>query len=79
MFIVYVLEDETGRFYKGVTNNLEKRLREHKCGHTRTTSRMRGLKVVYKEKFSNFNEARKREVYLKTGAGRKFLKKQLGL
>jgi len=38
---------------------------------------MGDLVVVYTEKYSNFAEARSREVYLKTAAGRRFLKLKL--
>lgn len=58
-----------------MTNNLERRLKEHCNGHTITTSKMKNLGLVYKEIFDNIEEARKREVYFKTAAGRRFLKK----
>lgn len=74
---VYVLKDDAGKYYKGVTNDLQRRLKEHRSGKIITTSRMENLKVVYSEDFDNFKEARKREVYLKTAAGRRFLKKIL--
>ena len=77
MFIVYVLKSSDGRFYKGVTGNLSRRLIEHRAGLTRTTRNMRDIEVVYKEVYANFPEARKREVYLKSSAGRRFLKKLL--
>ncbi|MGB3922096.1 MAG: GIY-YIG nuclease family protein [Minisyncoccia bacterium] len=78
MYTVYVLEDNERKYYKGVTNNLKRRLTEHVGGHSKTTSRMSGIKVVYTEVYDNFNEARKRELYLKSAAGRRFLKKKLG-
>lgn len=61
-----------------MTNNLERRLSEHKSGHTTTTSRMKDLKVVYTEIYDTLKTARKRELYLKSAAGRRFLKKKLG-
>lgn len=78
MFTVYVLGASDGRLYKGMTNNLDRRLREHKSGHTKTTAKMENLVVVYKEIYDNFDEARKRELYLKTAAGRRLIKKVLG-
>ena len=77
MFTVYVLKDDSDKLYKGLTNNLERRLKEHKSGHTVTTSRMVNLKVIYTESFKDFETARKRELYLKSAAGRRFLKKVL--
>ena len=74
MYTVYVLIDENNKMYKGFTNNLERRLKEHKSGHTVTTGKMRNIKLVYTEKYDTLAEARKRELYLKSAAGRKFLK-----
>jgi len=77
MYTVYVLKDKNNKFYKGVTNNIERRLREHRSGHTKTTSKMEKLELVYIEEHSDFKTARKRELYIKSAAGRKFLKKVL--
>lgn len=78
MYYVYVLKDKVGNFYKGLTNNLDRRLKEHKSGQTKTTKKMNGLEIVYFEKYDIFSEARLREKYFKTAAGRRFLKKKLG-
>jgi putative endonuclease len=64
--------------YIGMTGNLERRLREHRAGRTRTTARMGPLAIVHTENFATIEEARKREIYLKTAAGRRYLKQQLG-
>ncbi len=77
MFIVYVLQDENGKFYKGFTNDLARRFSEHVSGQTKTTRKMPGLKIVYTEEYETLTEARAREVYFKTAAGRKFLKNKL--
>ncbi len=74
MYTVYVLKDSNNKFYKGVTNNLQRRLAEHRRGKTKATRSMNNIAVVYTEKFDNFKEARAREVYFKTAAGRRFLK-----
>lgn len=79
MYTVYVLKDDKGRFYKGYTNNLDRRIREHRSGHTKTTSRMKEFRVFYTETYGNIEDARKRELYLKSAAGRRFLKTQTGL
>jgi putative endonuclease len=77
MFTTYILKSQDGKLYKGVTNDLNRRFREHTSGQTRTTSKMNGLEIVYFEKYDKFEEARKREVYFKTAAGRRFLKKNI--
>jgi len=77
MYNVYVLIDENKKLYKGMTNNLERRLMDHKRGHTTTTRRMKNVELAYKEEFDNFKDARRRELYFKTAAGRRFLKKKI--
>ena len=75
MYVVYVLQDNKGKYYKGFTNNLARRFSEHKSGQTKSTKTMSDLKIVYTEEYEILLEARKREVYFKTAAGRRFLKK----
>lgn len=62
-----------------MTNNLSRRLSEHRTGKTVTTARMSNIKVIYKEEYDNFGEARKRELYLKSAAGRRYVKYKLKL
>lgn len=79
MYTTYVLQDNKGKLYKGVTNDLLRRLAEHKRGKTATTARMENLKVVHTEQFDDFPAARKRELYFKSAAGRKYLHKIMGM
>ena len=78
MYTVYVLADSFGKLYKGMTNNLGRRFSEHCRGKTKTTSKMNNLRIIYSENYSSFIIARKRELYFKSAAGRKFLKTVLG-
>ena len=66
MYTVYVLKDKDGKLYKGMTNNFKRRLEEHKGGHTITTSRMKGIELVYSEEFNTVKEARVREKEIKS-------------
>lgn len=77
MYTAYVLKSSDNKLYKGVTNDLARRLQEHNSGQTKTTANMRELEVVYTEIYDTFIKAREREVYFKTAAGRRFLKKVL--
>ncbi len=73
MNYVYVIKSKEGYKYIGSTTNLEKRLFQHRNHLAGWTKRGTEWKVVYLEKFENYSEARKREVWLKSGAGRNFL------
>lgn len=76
MFVVYVLRSNiAAKSYVGVTNNLERRLREHNSGKHAYTKRYTPWEIIHKEEFEEFQEARNREKYLKSASGRKSLKK----
>lgn len=60
-----------------MTNDISRRLNEHRKGGSITTARMVDIQLVYKEEYNTRMEARKRELYLKSAAGRRFLKTKL--
>ncbi len=66
-YFVYILASKKNSvLYIGVTNDLERRLKEHKNKTVKGfTSRYNVDKLVYFEKFSDINEAIKREKRLK--------------
>jgi putative endonuclease len=78
MILVYVLQSEKdGRLYKGMTNDIKRRILEHNSGKHRSTKPYRPWKLIYSEEYETRAEARKREKYLKSGAGREYLHKIL--
>ena len=72
MVTVYVLQGK-GKRYVGITNNLIRRLAEHKSGHTKSAQIIGQFKLLHTEEFPDYNSARKREKFLKSGQGREFL------
>ena len=75
MFYVYVLKSiNFDKFYTGFTSDLVKRLAEHNSGKTKSNKAYVPFEIIYTEEIESREDARKREKYLKTGAGRKFLK-----
>ena len=80
MFLVYVLQSELdGSYYVGMTSNLGQRLRYHNRGKVKSTRSKRPWRVVYQESFTTRLEARSREKYLKSAAGRRYRKSTLRL
>ncbi|MDP4010078.1 MAG: GIY-YIG nuclease family protein [Candidatus Shapirobacteria bacterium] len=75
MYFVYILKSlKTDELYKGITNDLQRRIIEHNSNKN-IGSRGKGpWRLVYFEEHSNRIEARKREKYFKSGSGREFLK-----
>jgi putative endonuclease len=72
MITVYVIQGKSKR-YIGITNNLKRRLAEHRTGKT-TGSRITGdFSLLHTEEFPDHISARNREKFLKSGKGRNFL------
>ena len=78
-FYVYIyISLKDNRLYVGSTNNLERRLKEHKLGEVSSTKHRQPFKLLYYEVYENEKDARMREKYLKSGGrARKNLKIQL--
>ena len=73
---VYILQSmKDGRTYVGSTNNLRRRLKQHNSCKVKSTKHRIPFKVLFTEEFETLMEARKREVWWKSGAGRRKLKK----
>jgi len=77
MYHVYIIENETGNWYIGYTTNLRRRISEHNNHKNVSTSKSKKWRLIYCETYSNKMDALGREKFLKSGAGRRFLKKQL--
>ena len=75
MYILWSLKD-CGT-YTGSARNLFERLKEHNNGRVKSTKGRRPLKLIYFEEFDDYGLARKREMYLKTGAGRDWIKENV--
>ena len=73
MYYIYILKsDANGQFYTGLTENLERRIKEHMDGSNRTTRNGKPWKLIRSEGFTSRIEARQRERYLKSGIGREW-------
>ena len=74
---VYVLRDRTGRHDVGITQHLRRRIKEHNAGRTQADAGRGPFELVYKESHPDHKAARGRERFLKSGAGREWLKRTL--
>jgi len=75
-FYTYVLQCSDGSFYIGQTDNLRRRFAEHESGNISWTAPRRPLRLLHWEEFKSREEAVKREHDLKTGFGRKWIKRE---
>ena len=70
MITVYVIKSQYKKYrYVGITNNFERRLEEH-C---QTKKHYAPFSILVKEEFPDYETARVREKFLKSGQGRKYL------
>ena len=79
MYWIYILEcSDDKSWYIGYTSDLKKRIKEHQSGYGSDTTKKKQIwKLIYCEGYLNIKDAKGREVFLKSGASRGFLKKQL--
>jgi len=78
MFYAYVLRSLThDYFYKGHCEDLQRRLKQHNSGITKSIVPYLPFEIAYFEEFQSEEEAIRREKYFKTSAGRRYLKKKL--
>lgn len=72
---VYVLESKKdGKWYTGCTNDIRKRLVQHRDGKTTSTKGRGPLALIYYEASRNDEDAFNRERYLKSGMGKRYLR-----
>ncbi|MEK7128415.1 MAG: GIY-YIG nuclease family protein [Patescibacteria group bacterium] len=79
MFYVYVLKSQKDEeLYIGSTNDLKRRIKEHKNGKAFSTQFRRPFELIYYEAYKNEKDARLREHALKfRGNARRFLKERI--
>lgn len=76
-YYVYVLQNKDGMFYTGCTKDLKKRYQEH-LDKKSTYTRTRGpYKLIYYEACLHKDDAYRRERYLKTGMGKRYLRNRM--
>ncbi len=78
MYYVYVLiSEKDGKFYTGSIDDLKRRIAEHNAGYSKSTMNRRPLKLIYYEACLTESDARRREHYLKSGMGKKYIRTRL--
>lgn len=78
-YYVYVIQSTKDKnFYVGYTNNIKKRIEEHNNGHVESTKSRIPFKLIYWEGCMSQKDALKREKYLKTAWGKRYIKNRIG-
>jgi putative endonuclease len=73
MITLYVLRGTSGRRHVGITNDLVRRLTEHRSSDTSAGRLLGEFQVIHTEEYPDHAQARVREKFLKSGQGRKWL------
>jgi len=76
MYYVYFLFLKNNFIYTGVTNDLKRRLIEHKLGKVDSTRNRNPILIAY-EAYLFKTDANRREKFMKTTEGKRLLKMQL--
>jgi len=63
--------------YTGFSEDLKQRIKDHNSGKVISTCNRRPLKLIHYEAYIKESDARRRERYLKTSEGKRFLKQQI--
>jgi predicted GIY-YIG superfamily endonuclease len=79
MHYVYILQSiqNPEKYYTGLTNDLERRLKEHNKGLSTHTNKFKPWKIKTYVFFDDIQKATKFEAYLKSGNGRIFARQHL--
>jgi putative endonuclease len=72
---VYILRCDRINYYTGLTNDIERRIKEHRTTKTGYTKKFKIKEVEFLYKLDNRREARKVEVYIKRIGAKAFLMK----
>lgn len=77
-YYVYVLRSEKDHmFYVGFTHDIQQRVDEHNNGKVLSTKNRRPMKLIYWEGCLDQTDATKREKYLKTSWGKRYIKNRI--
>jgi putative endonuclease len=75
MYYVYILKSVKHKYiYVGMSDNLNRRLREHNLGWNKTTKPYAPFNLLHSKGFEDRISSRAREKWFKTGEGRGFIK-----
>jgi putative endonuclease len=78
VYYVYVLHSKADdNWYIGCTNDLRQRVLDHEAGLVKSTQRRLPVELIYYEACRNKKDAYRRERYLKTSYGHRYLRNRL--
>ena len=78
-YYTYIIKSlKNNKYYTGFTSDLKKRLREHNMGKKGSWTRGKGpYKILYFEACRHIEDALARELFLKSGMGKRYIHNRL--
>ena len=76
---VYVVQNQKGRFYVGLSDDVERRINQHNAGDSRWTRGKGPWTLIWQSGEMNLSDARKLELLLKRQKGGKGFYQLIGL
>ena len=73
IWFVYILRCNNWKYYIWSTNNLERRLLQHKNWKVISTKRLLPVEIIKTKKYNNVKDAREMEYYLKKQKSKKII------
>lgn len=73
LIYVYILQLVNGKHYTGMTNNIDRRLKEHGDGRSKSTRRHLPVEIKFLARCNGRHEARKMELLIKARGAKKWL------
>lgn len=75
VFYTYILKLNNSTYYTGITNNIARRLLEHKNGYSKSTKWHLPVTLIYLKDFSTRQASRRLEVKIKNFGAKRYLNK----
>ena len=70
---VYILRLPNGRFYTGITQDIDKRIQQHNSGKSKFTSHFLPVTLLWSQVYADRFQARAIEVHIKNKGAKRFL------
>lgn len=78
MYYTYLMRSKKNRnWYTGFAKDLRKRFKQHNLGKSSYTKSRRPYELIYYEACINEDDARSRELFLKSGPGKRYINNRL--
>ncbi len=73
---IYILEMSNGKYYTGITQDLDVRIKQHNKGYSKSTRWFRPLKLIFATIAKDRKTARRLEIKIKNISAKRYLLNQ---